>query len=123
MSGTPHTDTPWAIETEGRQMRQIITGRSERWGQDTGIVRIATIERHHLGSADHVSPVEIQQANAQFIVRAVNSHEVLVVALNNLMDLAHCACDFKEQTSAEIWSRLYAACDVAQSTLHEGETV
>jgi hypothetical protein len=64
-----HTPTPW---------RAVIYGNSEWevWGGDLLVADVTTPE-------DPLQP-EVAEANAAFIVRAVNSHEALVAALKSV---------------------------------------
>jgi hypothetical protein len=52
------TPGPWEI-IDGR-----IEAKSARYGQSTGMVILAKIKKHRLGSADRVPPDEVQIANA-----------------------------------------------------------
>lgn len=67
---TPHTPTPWATDYNTRENRFQL--RSEKTG---------SFGHFHGWSSDGVTTEEEDEANAEFIVRAVNSHQALVDAL------------------------------------------
>lgn len=70
MAVSEHTPTPWQTK-EGHSVVSILS--------DTGI-RIATTD----GTPYYKSVGELDKANAAFIVKAVNSHDDLVAALQAL---------------------------------------
>ena len=67
MADIQHTPGPWTI---GRGRRWITSG-------DVDIARIHDVSK--IGEAEAV-------ANAEFIIRACNSHDALLEALENLME-------------------------------------
>lgn len=48
---------------------------NERWGGSTGEIFVAELQRHRTGASDHIAPDEIQNAYAQLIVTALNTHD------------------------------------------------
>lgn len=92
-----HTPTPWQLKNlEGSDLPFIVsTTQSSYAVADTGLGSVSSAEAW---------------ANAAFIVRAVNSHEALVEALQDVLDLAE---DLDGDTqnltvtmSIESWSRI-----------------
>lgn len=87
MSAVSHTPAPWRVEphclkifADGVRNGPMLVADIRGWGYLTGAGHGA------LG----LSPKEalaIQAANAEFIVRAVNSHRSLVLALNDAYNL------------------------------------
>ncbi|MCK8788244.1 hypothetical protein M0638_28235, partial [Roseomonas sp. NAR14] len=66
-SSTKHTPMPWSIDQDGKTA--LITSNGELIAE--------------CGISD--LPVKQDQANAAFIVRAVNAHDALVAALRELL--------------------------------------
>jgi len=85
------TPTPWVIRPE----------RHDDWGWIRGADgELACIARHHDRKDDdkhRMDKTDPYAANAAFIVKAVNSHDALVKALEELLPLAgimdDCDCD------------------------------
>lgn len=74
MSKTEHTPTPWkAVETNDDY------GTWEIIADDTGQCLIATVENDN-------ADMDAQLADAEFIVRACNSHDALAEALQAVME-------------------------------------
>lgn len=74
MEATTHTPTPWAV---GDNVKQAIYSVED--GECIAFAHNADLPE--LGGIS----VQVAKANAAFIVRAVNSHEALVAALESLM--------------------------------------
>lgn len=107
-----HTPLPWRVSDAEGDKKAYIVADSERYGQSSGVVLIAQIMKHRLGSADRVAPDEIQQANAAFIVRAVNSHAALVEAAtraqSRLSDLPNYLRNNEARTLAKVVNEVLA---------------
>ena len=93
---TEHTPTPWRIRQE-KDCRQIVTGEPVPW-------RIAEIIKDP-GAHEQFDDTE-EIANAEFIVRACNSHKKLLTLvrsyvttypLSELADEAHAAIALAEK--------------------------
>ena len=77
---TKHTETPWEAEKwsyeDGKRIETVIVGEKDK---------IATMDSLYRPMDDYKEAVKIadeeKQANAAFIVLAVNAHDVLVAAL------------------------------------------
>ena len=77
VSGASHTPTPWNLGYTGRCILREIPGMCD--GEDGYAVAITSA--HSL-----LTPSEAK-ANAAFIVRAVNSHDALVRALEEMIEV------------------------------------
>ena len=73
-----HTPTPWVA-------RGLAIYQREKWsdGTDTGSRYIAQVQS---ASSDSLDEDGTDASNAEFIVRAVNSHDALVAALRSVLD-------------------------------------
>lgn len=85
---TKHTPTPWTVgyaslSVEGKTEKGVMKILDIRgWGHLTG--------RGHgaLGLSDEQGK-QVQEANAEFIVRACNSHDALVEALEKIANMGN----------------------------------
>ncbi len=80
---TKHTPLPWVF-AYGAIYRDLPNLQAENSG-----IRIAQMDRNE----PHTMPVE-RDANAAYIVKAVNAHDELVGALENAIAALDCAIDF-----------------------------
>jgi len=83
MTATKHTPTPWsaAISMDGRHNGFSILAPWDCDGNEPYHPLIAKTFHNH-GHCD----METSRANAAYIVKAVNAHEALVEALENLVE-------------------------------------
>jgi hypothetical protein len=77
MTATKHTPTPWVLD--GYNLAQILYCTAERGSPEA---------KHACGDYDVIAKCEGDnwKANAAYIVKAVNAHEALVEALENLVE-------------------------------------
>jgi hypothetical protein len=94
-----HTPTPWILNNN--------KGWHEGW-KDRG-----SIFECHLATGTHV-PEDQNQINAAFIVRAVNCHEELVLALKNLL-----VANGNQKDFPNIWKEGARALAKAEGDSHE----
>lgn len=74
-----HTPTPWSIVSE-----TLVVGES---GLRRDIVNVASTDCGNTDAENQYERRQQNKANAEFIVRAVNSHEKLLTQLQNALDL------------------------------------
>lgn len=96
---TKHTPTPWVYESQGTSTG--IYAKNAGYGMDNNIVRVFDNPSKQIG-----------EANAAFIVKAVNCHAELVKALKELMDACYKA-DLHEELSEFVDGSLLDAAEKA----------
>lgn len=84
---TAHTPTPWIADLCSMGGYDCMT---DAWRIKAGKLCIATLDFSDYGQITcgpaSVETMEQSEADATFIVRAVNSHDALVTAASNLVD-------------------------------------
>lgn len=78
VSGPSHTATPWSIAASGRLIIREVPGLADGYDHYS----VAVLSSHSLVGLEEAC------ANAAFIVRAVNSHDALVKALEDIAALS-----------------------------------
>jgi hypothetical protein len=108
MSDTKHTPTPWmAVEHSWST-----TGIYAKDQSEGGTIAVLCIE----GEAAEDTQEELEAwmaANAAFIVRAVNSHEQLVAALNKIHNWLVCAPIATPEDMAQSFAEMERAASIA----------
>ncbi len=103
-SDAAHTLTPWRLNSITIEDRRSILAHDPEFGD----VRVADIPDCVDGESE---------ANATFIVRAVNSHDALISALQGLFE--HCAMVHKHWGDGSNQKEADAAITAARATLAE----
>lgn len=112
MSKTEHTPTPWGIE---RTRDTMWIGPMRPDGH-----KVASIVFYVHRGPDYIDEHNMRaEANAEFIVNAVNSHDEMLAALKDAKDTIH-ACDAGDPTTETGWANddlldVWKACDAAIS--------
>lgn len=102
------TDLPWEYDATGKY-----------YHSDGVIRRNGIVICHMTPSRISLPSTEETEANARFIVRAVNSHEALVEALRNI--LADCETAQERRKSADFDFATYHAIEYARAALQLAE--
>ena len=82
-----HAPGPWTLDNGH------IVAPSDRWGQSTRTILIAKMEKHRPGSADRVSPDDVQAANARLILAAPDLLEAIRVLSEAIIPFNLCPLD------------------------------
>jgi hypothetical protein len=109
-----HTPTPWRLEIEGDE-RMVVSSAIDKDGD-----RVLVCDLYR-GGYDYSDLGYSMDANAAFIVRAVNSHDELVAALEGI-----CAGEIDASGTAIIlgndaWTKLSNAMHALSRARGEGE--
>ncbi len=82
-----HTPTPWRLRTSGNVGNAVEAFCGKTHGDLDDGFRIVATYQECISGVDYKTHVANAHANGQFIVRAVNSHDALVKALEQARDV------------------------------------
>jgi citrate lyase beta subunit len=107
-----HTPTPWKVITEDISLIESVTLAADG---------CSYIVAHCLDGATSQVNEDTREANAAFIVKAVNSHDALVKALENAKAALETCSDLFSDIRGD-WTDPRNECEEGQDVIHTART-
>ena len=90
MSDTKHTPLPWHTEDIGRSCPRVVADQGKKWDNLEICNFYDDVTTEDCINGPEYEQKENHEANAEFIVRACNSHDALLNALKGIVTEYEC---------------------------------